>query len=66
MNSASKNEKASENANEDEHADAVERFLAAARYSTVTVEQADGTRIRTRKDHETGEVEKTVLPPEDA
>ena len=55
-----------EQANEDEHADAVERFLAAARYSTVTVEQADGTRIRTRKDHETGEVEKTVLPPKDA
>ena len=48
---------------ENEHADAVERFLAAARYSTVTVEQEDGTRIRTRKDHETGEVTETVLPP---
>lgn len=48
-----------------EHEEEVERFMSAARYSTVTIEQPDGTQIRTRKDHETGEVEETVIPPED-
>ena len=48
-----------------EHAEAIDRFVSAARYSTVTIEQPDGTQIRTRKDHETGEVEETVIPPKD-
>lgn len=60
-NAAEHNEKG----NQDEHADDIERFLAAARYSTVTVEQPDGTRVKTRKDHKTGEVTETVLPPKE-
>jgi hypothetical protein len=56
------------NAREQERADggrpdAVERFDAVARFSTVTVEMPDGRRQVTRTDHATGEVEVTVKPP---
>jgi hypothetical protein len=43
--------------------DAVERFDAVARFSTVTVEMPDGRRRVTRTDHVTGEVEVTIKPP---
>jgi hypothetical protein len=52
-------------AEESEGKSPAERFAEAARYSTVTVEKPDGTLVRTKKDHKTGEVTETVIPEED-
>jgi hypothetical protein len=48
----------------EQHADdPIARFDAAARYSTVTTRLRDGRRRVRVTDHETGEVEVTMLPP---
>ena len=54
----------SNNSRSNSHADPLERFNAVARTSKVTTRLPDGRRKVSVKDHETGEVKVSILPPD--